>query len=96
MVKIIHKQMLSLHLGSIDCLGCKEKEKMRMIDPIDYVYTNIVYRGSKEAFKFDHHAATFVRDLVSSGEDKKMKFYERGFLYLPLEHSEAAEDQELR
>ena len=53
------------------------------------------FRGTKEAFQFDASTVALVRDMIENGEDVKMGIYERGFLYIPLEHSEDIADHEL-
>ncbi len=54
-----------------------------------------IYRGSEKAFSFDAQA----RDVVAQGREKGFDLelwpVEKGFFYMPLEHSETLADQQL-
>ena len=52
-----------------------------------------LFRGTAEAFAFDHLALAAARKLISEGQDRALGFDERAFLYLPFEHSEDLVDQ---
>ena len=52
-----------------------------------------LFRGTADAFGFDHLALAAAREAVSSGQDLSLGFDERAFLYLPFEHSEDLVDQ---
>jgi uncharacterized protein (DUF924 family) len=55
-----------------------------------------VFRGSGEAFASDAHARAIARVAVLEKRfDLKLGAYEKPFLYLPFEHSEAPADQDL-
>ncbi|NIP16393.1 MAG: DUF924 family protein [Pseudomonadales bacterium] len=54
-----------------------------------------IYRGTARAFATDRLALKAARDAVRAGVDLRLAPDERGFLYLPFEHSEDVLDQHL-
>jgi uncharacterized protein (DUF924 family) len=54
-----------------------------------------MYRNSPLAFACDGIARREARLALEEGADKALHARERAFVYLPFEHSEAIEDQEL-
>jgi uncharacterized protein (DUF924 family) len=54
-----------------------------------------MFRGSARAFATDALAREAASTIVERGWDKNLSPDERTFVYLPFEHSEALEDQEL-
>jgi uncharacterized protein (DUF924 family) len=52
-----------------------------------------MFRGTPRAFEADGLAREATRHALAAGYDLRMKPVERMFCYLPLEHSEALEDQ---
>jgi uncharacterized protein (DUF924 family) len=54
-----------------------------------------VFRGSAEAFAADAHARSIARRAIASGFDTPLAPNERMFVYLPFEHAETIEDQDL-
>jgi uncharacterized protein (DUF924 family) len=52
-----------------------------------------LFRGSPEAFASDPHALALARRVIRERIDLGMTATERGFLYLPFEHSECMEAQ---
>ena len=54
-----------------------------------------MFRGAAEAFSSDERARASARLIVEKGWDEAMTPDERTFAYLPFQHSEAMEDQEL-
>ncbi len=53
-----------------------------------------MYRGTSASFAYDHIALQLCRQVLEQGVDQLLRPIERVFVYLPLEHSEAIEDQE--
>ena len=51
-------------------------------------------RGSGAAFAHDAHARRIVRDAIARGFDQQLEDWRRGFLYMPLMHSESLADQD--
>ncbi len=54
-----------------------------------------IFRGSARAFAFDELALAQTLALIKSKQDLKLNFIHRRFAYLPLEHSEDTDIQEL-
>ena len=54
-----------------------------------------LFRGSARAFAADAQARAAARVILARGWDKAMTQSERLFAYLPFEHSESLEDQDL-
>jgi uncharacterized protein (DUF924 family) len=53
-----------------------------------------IYRGSVRAYSFDEKARALCHQMLDLNDDQELNFFERSFLYLPLEHSEDLADQE--
>jgi uncharacterized protein (DUF924 family) len=70
-----------------------KKEQLGRILLLDQFSRNI-FRGTARAFERDHEALALTHILVEQGA-KDYYPVEKVFLYLPLEHSENADDQEL-
>jgi uncharacterized protein (DUF924 family) len=52
-----------------------------------------MFRGSAEQFATDPLALAIAKDAVDKGLDEELEPRERGFLYMPFEHSENMADQ---
>jgi uncharacterized protein (DUF924 family) len=52
-----------------------------------------MFRGDAEQFSTDHLALQIARGAVDGGFDDQLEPKERGFLYMPFEHSEDMDDQ---
>ena len=61
---------------------------------LDQVPRNF-YRNDRRAFATDGMALAVTRHALAQGFEAALTQDQRGFLYMPLEHSEALEDQEL-
>jgi uncharacterized protein (DUF924 family) len=57
-------------------------------------FTRNAYRNSYRMFAFDMLALQSTREAVAQGQDRALPALHRGFLYLPLEHSEEAAAQD--
>ena len=53
-----------------------------------------MFRGNADQFSTDHLALAIARQAVDKGFDEQLEPAERGFLYMPFEHSEAMADQD--
>ena len=53
-----------------------------------------MHRGHSDQFATDHLALAIARDAVDRGLDDAMSPAERGFLYMPFQHSEKLADQQ--
>ena len=52
-----------------------------------------MFRGDAEQFATDHLALTIAKSAVDRGLDDQLQPRERGFLYMPFQHSESLADQ---
>ena len=52
-----------------------------------------MFRGTAEQFATDHLALAIARAAVDRGFDDRLQQKERGFLYMPFQHSEDLADQ---
>ncbi|MFN4184666.1 MAG: DUF924 family protein [Hyphomonas sp.] len=68
------------------------RQRLSAIIVLDQMSRNI-FRGSPRAFAQDMLALHLCKEGLAAGEDRKLSETERIFFYLPLEHSEAMEDQ---
>ncbi|KHT63033.1 membrane protein [Photobacterium gaetbulicola] len=57
-------------------------------------FTRNIYRGLSAAFRYDSLALALCKRGLANNQDLELTPIERVFFYLPLEHSEAFEDQE--
>ena len=53
-----------------------------------------MFRDDAEQFATDHLALAIAKGAVDRGFDDRLKSEERGFLYMPFEHSERLPDQQ--
>lgn len=68
------------------------RERLAAIIVLDQFSRNL-FRGKARAFHQDDLALLLCKDGIALGQDKGLSEAERIFFYLPLEHSEAPEDQ---
>ena len=54
-----------------------------------------IFRGTREAFDFDHLALAAARKGIVEGSDQQLGLDERAFFYMPFEHAEDLVDQHL-
>ena len=52
-----------------------------------------MFRGHADQFATDHLALAIAREAVDRGLDEQLEPQERGFLYMPFQHSEDFADQ---
>jgi uncharacterized protein (DUF924 family) len=52
-----------------------------------------MFRGDAQQFATDHLALAIAREAVDRGLDEELQPWERGFLYMPFQHSENLDDQ---
>jgi uncharacterized protein (DUF924 family) len=57
-------------------------------------FTRNAFRGTAEAFAGDERALATAEDAIARGLDRQLTPAERGFLYMPFEHSEDPAMQE--
>lgn len=54
-----------------------------------------IYRGTPNAFQFDGQARRICKHGLLEGIDQELELIQRCFYYMPLEHSENTDDQDL-
>lgn len=54
-----------------------------------------IFRGDPRAFATDPHARILLQHILDMDYDKELDARQRQFLYMPLQHSEDRQDQEL-
>ena len=79
---------------SKECLRSDPREMLTLIILLDQFPRNI-YRGTPKAFAYDSYALELTRKLIETGLDESFAFVERLFIYMPLQHSEEVEVQQL-
>lgn len=67
---------------------------LALIIAMDQLPRNI-YRGSPKAFAYDHEALRLARKVLDAGMDHSMGYLEKLFAYMPLQHSENIDVQDL-
>ena len=80
--------------GSLDDWAASDKGLMALILLLDQFPRNI-YRGTTAAFSGDPRALALAQQAIADSRHMDMPPIHRVFLYLPLEHSEDREAQEL-
>ncbi len=58
-------------------------------------FSRNIYRGNALAYEHDKAARTLTRQAMNKGQDMMLPPVQRAFLYMPLQHSERLEDQDL-
>ena len=53
-----------------------------------------MFRGDAQQFATDHLALAIAKDAVDKGFNDELQPQERGFLYMPFQHSESLADQD--
>lgn len=54
-----------------------------------------VFRGTPRAFEFDSQSLLLTKEGLKNGCSSEYNIFEKIFFYMPLQHSEVLEDQEL-
>lgn len=79
--------------GRLDRWNGAPRSSLALVVVLDQFSRNL-FRESPEAFAADGKASRLARHIVASGWDRQFTPLERGFVYLPFEHSEVVADQE--
>jgi uncharacterized protein (DUF924 family) len=53
-----------------------------------------MFRGHADQFATDHFALAIAKAAIDRGFDEQLEPKERGFLYMPFQHSEDIDDQQ--
>jgi len=80
--------------GELDSWIEDPKSRLALVLVLDQFPRN-AFRGTPRSFAFDGRAAAIAVDDLKRGDDEVLRRIERAFLYLPLEHAEKLELQEL-
>jgi uncharacterized protein (DUF924 family) len=95
---LIHERLSGLHArahdGALDGWGASAEGALALAILLDQVPRN-VFRGDPRAFGSDPAARRIARAAVAARHDLSLTGMQRIFLYLPFEHSETMEDQDL-
>ncbi|NCN41646.1 DUF924 domain-containing protein [bacterium] len=78
-----HEEWTTTEKGLISCIVLLDQ------------FTRNAFRGSSKMYQNDRRALEIAKEAVREGRDRTMNLFERVFLYLPFEHSEKLEDQQL-
>ncbi len=81
-------------LGGMDDWKAEPRSLLALTIVLDQFPRNI-HRGTAMCFAYDDRALACCMQAIESGMDKDLHPGERQFLYLPLQHSEDPEVQEL-
>ncbi len=79
---------------SLECNLDNPRELLAFIILLDQFPRN-VYRGTPKAFAYDTHALKLTRKLIDEGIDSVFPYVERQFVYMPLQHAEDKDIQQL-
>lgn len=80
--------------GELDHWQDMPRGRLALILLLDQ-FSRHIHRGQAEAFAQDQKAQTVCMEGISAGDDLNLHPVERIFFYLPLEHAEDLERQEL-
>ena len=86
-------EVLSHLPAAMDWAARGPRERLAAIIVLDQFSRNL-FRGDARAFHQDDLALLLCKDGLALGQDTGLSECERIFFYLPLEHSEAPENQE--
>jgi uncharacterized protein (DUF924 family) len=80
--------------GELNSWANSERGLMALILLLDQ-FTRNIYRGTPAAFSGDSSALALARAAIAENRHLRIPLIHRVFLYLPLEHSESIQDQDL-
>jgi uncharacterized protein (DUF924 family) len=80
--------------GELDDWKAEPRSLLALTIMLDQFPRNI-HRGTAQCFAYDDKALACCMQAIESGKDRDLHPGERQFLYLPLQHSESPEVQEL-
>jgi uncharacterized protein (DUF924 family) len=81
-------------LGKLDDWKNESRGALALVILLDQFPRNL-FRDTARAFEGDALARAAARSIVDRGWDRALSPDERTFVYLPFEHSESLDDQEL-
>src|SRR5690606_2591776 len=80
--------------GELDAWGESAEGRLALILLLDQVPRHL-HRGTAAAFAQDAKALALSTEGIEKGYDRELPVLERGFFYMPLEHAESLDAQEL-
>ena len=80
--------------GKLDSWKETSQGSLALIILLDQFPLNM-YRRDPRAYAYEQQSVAVCLQGVAKGQDRGLTFHERVFFYLPLEHSESVEHQEL-
>ena len=80
--------------GELDSWSESPRGRLALIILLDQ-FSRHIHRGSAEAFMQDEKAQKLCIEGISSGDDLNLHPVERSFFYMPLQHAEDLERQNL-
>ncbi|GGO79642.1 hypothetical protein GCM10011348_14420 [Marinobacterium nitratireducens] len=80
--------------GELEAWSGNPRGRLALILLLDQ-FTRSIYRGSADAFAGDSRALDLCQRGIELGHDRGLEFAERLFFYMPLEHAESLEAQDL-
>ena len=78
--------------GALDAWAATPHGALALVILLDQFSRNL-FRGSPETYAADAKARSVARGAIARGFDQQVGPIERGFFYLPFEHSEELADQ---
>lgn len=82
---------LLIHRGLLRDEGCLVAKFLHCVNP----FSRSIYRNRPESFAFDLQALSLAQELVESKKHQLLPTTMRSFVYLPFEHSEDLENQNM-
>jgi len=79
--------------GELDDWAASARGRLALVVVLDQFSRNI-YRGDAKTYAQDARARALAHEGLSRGHDRELTPHQRLFLYMPLEHSEALDDQQ--
>ena len=79
--------------GGLQDWEAEPRQALALLIVLDQFSRN-VYRGTPQAFAQDARAQALAQSLIVAGKDKELRWIERVFVYMPLEHAEDMQLQE--
>lgn len=80
--------------GQLDDWAGQPRGRLALIILLDQ-FTRSIYRGSADAFSGDFRASQLCREGIELGHDVALEGSEKLFFYMPLEHAEDLQAQNL-
>lgn len=80
--------------GELDAWRTSASGRLALIILMDQ-FPRSIYRNTPKAFQFDRIALQICQEGLANGDDQQLRPVQRVFFYMPLEHSENIEHQNL-